>query len=302
MKKYISKVILFFVVVVLVDYAFDFRIKYLLSHAQGGKTFKTEYIRSKMKEDIIIFGSSRALHHYNPDILTDSTGLSCYNCGQNATGIILTYAYYKIVSKYHIPKYIIYDLSIDYDYKEGNNHRSLRELRPYLDDEDIRLYLKQFSYLEYIKCHSSLYRANGAYSKYVIDQQPTDYIRENGFVPMQKNMVHEPEIKEGPITAPADETKIFYFHELIKLCKANGTKLIFATSPSYKKTYNGNYQPFEELAKEYNIPFFQFYCDTTINLKREYFFDSVHMNKDGADDFSRIFASQLRKYLQIQQQ
>lgn len=40
------------------------------------------------KEDILIYGSSRALHTYDPRVFTSATGYSCFNCGRNASTII----------------------------------------------------------------------------------------------------------------------------------------------------------------------------------------------------------------------
>ena len=46
-------------------------------------------INHTLKSDAqtLILGSSRALHHYNPDIISESSGLSCHNAGLGGYGL-----------------------------------------------------------------------------------------------------------------------------------------------------------------------------------------------------------------------
>ena len=92
MKKYLIKIGLFFLLVAIVDVAVGKTFSYLLDHVKGGDNGRNNYICDSLRTDILVFGSSRAIHHYNPLILTDSLGLSCYNCGQDGNGSILNYA------------------------------------------------------------------------------------------------------------------------------------------------------------------------------------------------------------------
>src|SRR5919205_2896173 len=39
-------------------------------------------------EDILVYGSSRAMHTYDPRVFEKELGLSCFNCGRNASTII----------------------------------------------------------------------------------------------------------------------------------------------------------------------------------------------------------------------
>ena len=62
-KKYLIRILLFFVIIVLIDICFGKAFDYMVSHANGGDTKATYDLLMKDQYDIIILGSSRATHH-----------------------------------------------------------------------------------------------------------------------------------------------------------------------------------------------------------------------------------------------
>ena len=50
---------------------------------------KTAYTVEKVNADVVVIGSSKASHHYVPQMLEDSLGMTVYNCGQD--GCFLLY-------------------------------------------------------------------------------------------------------------------------------------------------------------------------------------------------------------------
>lgn len=64
MKKFIIRILTFFAVVAMIDVAFGYVCRYLNSHAKGGDTLNHYYIAKECDKDILIFGSSRCMHHY----------------------------------------------------------------------------------------------------------------------------------------------------------------------------------------------------------------------------------------------
>ena len=45
------------------------------------------------KADLLVFGSSRANHHYVPEVFEDSLKLTFYNTGKDGSGIFITLHY-----------------------------------------------------------------------------------------------------------------------------------------------------------------------------------------------------------------
>ena len=62
---------------------------YMYFHAKGSSIREMNDVCLDNQYDVLIMGSSRAHHHYVPEIISDSLGLSCYNTGKDGNGIIL---------------------------------------------------------------------------------------------------------------------------------------------------------------------------------------------------------------------
>ena len=84
-------------------------------------------------EDILIFGSSRSIHHYNPIIIQDSLNLTCYNVGVNGQNIYFHLALLKSAIERNNPKIAILDLfSIDFEETSAEwDRESLSILLPF---------------------------------------------------------------------------------------------------------------------------------------------------------------------------
>ena len=67
-------------------------------NATHGIAGKENYVVDSVRTDIVVMGSSRALHHYVPSLITQATGLSCYNCGIANEGIANHYAMLEAIA------------------------------------------------------------------------------------------------------------------------------------------------------------------------------------------------------------
>lgn len=104
------KVLLFAVLILGIDVAVGGTLSHMVSQTKGGENGRNNYICDEVNADILIFGSSWAIHHYNPVILSDSLGMTCYNCGMDGNGIILNYGRYQMICQRYLPKVIITDV------------------------------------------------------------------------------------------------------------------------------------------------------------------------------------------------
>ena len=86
---------------------------------------------------------------------------------------------------------------------------------------------------------------------------------------------------------------MYYFERIISLCQEKGIKLIFYASPYYKKTTDNEFMFIKNLSDKYGIPFFNHSCDGNFTNNRDWFYDSVHMNVDGATVYSQVVAKEL---------
>lgn len=182
---------MFFAFDSIIGWCFDF----LSANNKGGETGRNCYIFNNTKEDILAMGSSRCSHHYIPKIISDSTGLSCYNCGYDGNGIIMQYAVWKMVSKRYYPKYIIYDVTPGFDiYTEQDNRKYLDKLKPfYYSNPEIDSVFWSVDKKERLKMISHSYQYNSNWLAIIGDCiYPIYQAGENGFLPLYGSMKSRP--------------------------------------------------------------------------------------------------------------
>lgn len=301
MKKYIINIAIFAVLMIALDIAVGYVATYLIDHAKSGATYKNKYICDRTTEDILIMGSSRGVHHYDPRIIKDSLGMTCYNCAYDGCGSITAYGLLKILTEHYTPKLLIYDVQPSFDYlkTDSDNSQYLGALKYFYDRDGIDSLFIKVNADEQWKMKSWLYRLNSTsiqlLSEYMMNRNATI----QGFMPMDLRMNYEPDIDENRKDIILDMLKVECFNHIIEICKGKGIKLIFAVSPSYKKTDDYEFDFVKRIAEDEDIPFINHYSDSSINCTRSYFYDSVHMNADGADDFTTIFVHELREIIQL---
>lgn len=298
MKKFILKVILFFAIVAVIDFVFGKCCDYLYEHSTGGDTYRIHYAIAEGNADILIMGSSRANHHYNPRILSDSLGLKVYNLGVDGSGAILMDGFYRLISQRYIPKYIIYELTPSFDFQkyagDANNTRYLSQLKPYYNNDCLARLFDDIDAKERIKLHSGIYRYNTTFLNLIKFYLKGGKESGNGFAPLQGVMAdYIPPTDQA--VAEIDTLKIKYLHQFINDCKNNGTELIFVISPRYGATSSEEYQPGIEVCREEGYEVWDYYCDSRFFSKKDYFKDSYHLNNIGADTFTLIIAEKIKE-------
>lgn len=73
--------------------------------------------------------------------------------------------------------------------------------------------------------------------------------------------------------------------------------LIFCISPYYKRSDFKEYKPLFEIAGRNNIPVLDYITDSAICTDPSLFSDGTHLNKAGAEKYSRIVVSDIKGLL-----
>ena len=271
---------------------------FMVKHAKGGDNKRYNYICNEINEDIIIFGSSRAFHHYNPAIITDSLGMSCYNCGQEGNGIVLNYGRYQLISQRYHPKLLIYDVIPSYDLLSAeDNQKYLGHLRPYYDKEVILELFDRVDKTSRVKMMSKLYRYNSKFVQIVSDfihPQRVDDIK--GFRPIHQEMdtLKINKKKFDGVKPCYDTLKIQLLKDMIEESKT--TKVVFVVSPYWNEMDTTVLAPLKTICANYSIPILDFSNDKRFLHQNCFFFDSGHLNSRGADYFTRELIKELKMY------
>lgn len=301
MKKFIFKVCLFFFIVVVIDIAFGFAMGEVSKRIDIGGAGRDNYICDKVTDEILIFGSSRAEHHYNAQMLTDSLGVPCYNCGEGGCGILLAYGRLLMLLERYTPKTIIYEVTPGFDFHDGkDNHKYLYRLKQHYDRAGVDSIFWSVDPTERYKMISGMYRHNSSFLQnllvYFMGVSNDTGIR--GFRPYDVEMdtmkVRKDYIaydsKEGYVY---DSLKISYIRKFLN--KTKGINLVFVMSPMWYEQDTLVLEPIKEICRDGKFQLIDFANNPKYVHHNEYFKDGTHLNARGADEFTRDLIVELRK-------
>ena len=289
MKKFLINIAIFFAIVAVVDFSLGKAFHYIQARA-GGRTGSEYYVCEKATEDVIIMGSSRASHHYVPEIISKKLGMSCFNAGQDGNGIILQYGRWKMISERYTPRVIIYDVNPSFDICLNDNMAYVDRLKPFCDDRNVLDYVANIFPMEKLKLLSQMYRYNYKFIEMLSDCTINKNDLLNGYIPLNGLIRQEMVDAERPIktsTIREDPIKVYYLEKLAEECKERGSNLIFVASPSFR---GGNYgksafEVVENISQKYSIPFLYYY-ESDFSEDPSVFRDSQHLNNSGAEKFT----------------
>ena len=297
MKRFLIRISLLFLLVALADVIGGSALSYLARHAKGGFTQRDNYICDKLETDFLLMGSSRCVRHYNPQIITDSLGLSCYNTGQMGNGIILNYGRLRMIDERKKPSAVIYDITPEFDIFIGDdNHRYLTWLKQHYDRDGIADIFESVDPTEKYKMKSQLYRYNSRIIELMADYlHPISDTRADGFSPLigelDKSKIRQ---EEGNGFLPnVDALKMRYINNLID--ELDGTKLLFVVSPKWYGMDSTQFLPIMDVCQQRGVPFIDFSNDPKYVHQDIYFKDGNHMNARGADEFTKDLIAYIKK-------
>lgn len=295
MKKFLFKIIILFTILGVCDFLFGKGVSYVLNNIQIGGMGRDNYICKEANEDILVFGSSRAVHHYNSQMIEDSLGLSCYNCGDDGNGIILSYGRLTMVKQRHLPKVVIYDVAIWYDLFKNDNHTYLGSLKSRYDIEGIPEIFDAVDKTERCKMFSQMYRYNSNFLQYLFVYF-TGISGDNGikgFRPLRAEMdTMMIQKNQKPKKYEFDPLKIELIDRFIEL--TDGAQLVFVVSPIWYGMDTNQTMPIQEICKKRNIPFLDYSNNPKYVYNNKYFKDGSHLNARGADEFTRDLINDLK--------
>ncbi|MDY2827892.1 MAG: hypothetical protein SOU27_01305 [Sodaliphilus sp.] len=299
MKKFIILLFALFAILAGIDIATGLVFDKLTLSAKRGYTGRNEFIADKLHDPVLVFGSSRSVHHYDPQVLADSLGVPCYNCGQDGMGIITFYGRFKLLTARYTPRLIIYDVTTDFDLRRNDNVTYLTWLKPYYNRPGIDSIFWHVEPTERVKMLSNMFRYNGKALQIITDNKPGDDNDDalKGFVPLDGIMTYDKEEDATKTQVDFDPVKLYYISRLVKDCSAKGIRLVFAISPLYNsiKQPDAYLADFLTLARKQNVPVINHYYDTRFATNKNLFQDTYHMNRSGAEIYTSILAHEIKQ-------
>ncbi len=297
MKHFLAKIVVFALVFALLDFAAGSALKSAYNMVTKGDCGRNNFMMRELKgKDILIFGSSRAIHHYDPEVLSKDLGMSCYNCGEDGMGIILSYARLNAILSRYTPKMIIYDFEKSFDINDGDNHRYLGKLKPYYPDYEIDSIFNEISLSERFKMLSQLYRYNSQLVDIAIGLLSNSPKTAESYTyhPLEHIMDYEPD-SQSDVGLSIDSIKMNYLCRFVDKCKEKKIQLIFAVSPTYKAESIDFQSTISKFTNNNQVKVLNHYSDTTFTSHKELFGDVTHLNKTGANKYSKAISKEIQQ-------
>ena len=301
MKKYIIKIILFAIIIVISDVLWGYFFRYWFQNINSGHIGKANYISQQLDEDILIFGPSRAEFHYNPAIIKDSLGMTCYNCGASGHGILTAYGRLSIIKERHQPKIIIVEASRDFDIITSDNKKFIGLFKKDYERGNIAELFNDIDSTQKYKMLSQMYRYNSNFThnpkslfkpfhgKYKPDKLLGYLPQKIAFDSMKIDPSHMK--SDGEI----DSLKLKYIEKFIDL--AQGSQLFFVSSPIWYGMSPEHLAPIKVICKRRNVPFLDFSNDPKYVHNNVLFKDGKHLKDKGADEFTKDLVKTIRPML-----
>ena len=314
MKRFLKKTILFILPFLLAAHGLDYLLSGILKKsndfADGEYPVWNALYEGKINSDIVIYGSSRALVHINPVMISDSLHSTAYNLGINGHSFRSEYFRHSLIMKYNKkPKIIIQTLDITSFEKMSDLYNPDQFLPYMLNNEAMKLALfNGFSSTDYdlpmirfygkkeafIEICELLINPSGNNPERIKGYRPNDLVWNNDLLTAQQEFSRSFEIK-------SDSSMICLFEEYLKECQQRNIKIVFVFTPQYieGQKFVSNWPVimslYYDFSRKYEIPFLDYSVDS-ISFRKEYFYNSGHLNKAGSQIFTARLLKDLQKY------
>ncbi len=297
-RRFFTTLSVLLLLVVGIDFAIGVGADWLLNHAKGGDTGRHHYINRRSREDVLVFGSSRAIHHYDPRILEEGLGLSAYNCGTDGCGTLLNYMQLNNILERYTPKLVIWDMYGPYDFlKESDLTKYLGWERMYYGrgNAAVDSVFIDADPAERLKMLSNAYRYNYRFIQMLSDNVSphTDDVR--GYRPIAGELTGEWNPPAPWSTTELDPVKLEYLRRFAERCREKGVRMVVAISPYYFESEDCQL-PAEvrEILNAYDVRVFDFSRHPDFVGNNKYFYDTNHLSEEGATAYTHRILQELQ--------
>ena len=297
------------VVFLLVIFAFDLMmgnvLEFVFFKQKTGPNYQIIESITTNRADVVVLGNSRAQHHYNPKIISNTTGLSCVNSGLNGGyGIYLPTFQVEVMTNNYCPKAIIVELEPNGLTYSKLNYYLIKVFLPYLDRYPIVYeYIKLRDNYQKIKLLSKTYKYNSLiYDVIMYNLFSHKFNHLKSFIPIEKSLNKSDSVVNVGATRNLNSTPIdinmqLILMQLIHIAKSKNISLVFVNSPIYNNVALDSYshagKKAVQIINDNNISFWDYSNDTNFLNKYYLFSDRLHLNNKGAELYSNIIADRL---------
>jgi hypothetical protein len=303
MKSKIFRLLIFIFIVFISDRIIGIILNNLYNLTNDYSISKLRYTLDSTNQDVLIFGSSRAMNQFDPGVIEKNLNMSTYNCGLAGQGLQLSWVQLIETLKRYKPKLVVVDISPNI-LLDPSSEEKLKVLLPYYKrDTAIYNLVTSYKFFEKIKLISTIYPYNSNIASIIRGCFKLNSDSLDGFVPIFRQLdtsdLHK-KLDLEYISSEIPNEKFYYFEQMISLCNRENIKMIAIVSPFYKM--NKNMEAMVRQIKENcyrfdNLIFLDYSRYLEITDRIDFFYDNLHLNYQGAKFYSDVFSKKLKTLL-----
>lgn len=301
MKRFIYTVLSVFGILIGLNVCLDLFLSHRLQHCQTRKFVGwSDIIQTQLNADLLIIGNSRAWVQYDPAIIDSILGVNSYNLGIDGSPLNRQIVKYNVYRYYQTkPESIIVNIDcFSLTWRDGYERE---QFFPYLWTAHFRDEIMKIESFSWLEEYAPVYRYttyDGIYN--ILKESYTNDELYKGYKGWNKEWDGRAFNEIDSITFEVDGRTLRMFVEFLKECRAEGIKVIFCYAPIYSgvrdKISNAQemYDTYQGFADEYLIPILN-YTSGEMCSDTTFFYNAMHLNKYGAEQFSHRLALDLVK-------
>lgn len=295
MRRFVTKFLICLVVLLGVLSAFDYLLtKRLQASHQREFASWNDIMHGEASADVIIMGSSRAWAQYSPQILDSILHMETYNIGIDGSSINRQIKKYQLYRKYNQKPSIILQ-NIDFFTIEITEGYERHQYFPYLWNHDFRKAIFSDEHFSLAEKVIPFYR----YSNFGIRnlfKEPRMLTK--GYCGNELPWDGSELARKKPFRFSPDSIAVEMFEKYLKVAQEEGVRVFLVFAPVYIEATNKlenleeMYSFYSSLAEKYSAEIIDFNFDE-ISMDTTFFYNATHLNRKGAELFSRKLGDEL---------
>mgnify|MGYP002517982146 FL=1 len=264
-------------------------------------SLKTSYTVEKVTADVVVVGSSKASHHYIPEMLTRHLGMTAYNCGRDGCFFLYQNCIVNMLLDRYKPKMILWDIQPGSftDRNTAEEYQNFRYLTPYYHSSHwAKSYIDSESKKMPLRMMSEMYGYNSKLPSFIVPFVLHRSSVMKGYIPLESTGYNYPVMKcEKPnATGEVSNEYLKLLDETLKRCHKEGVDIRLFISPVYsvKNTLTQKAERKISRIAAGNHVHCSDFCSSPVFMRDSTLFkDASHLNDKGA----RVYTEQVLKEL-----
>ncbi len=303
-KKSLFKIVFCVVcLVVAMDVGMNYAMKWYIYHYEiPGDYMKIDYMFKHINTQILLLGASTCMNSINPEKLEKELGKKVFNAGINDQRLEFFDVMSEAIFKRTPPELLILVLRQNDLTISGKGRLAMMNIYYHLGNTKLDEYLDEGNLKKRLLLKSALYRFNTYWWRMLLYHfKSFDELAHGGFVGKPVPVIlpsHRDIISSGNVVFPLNPRKVHCLENILLRCRKTGTRLWIVITPELINSIDGaefgGLSQIRSFCNQNNIPFINDSQHPDFIDHPEYFFDSSHLNVNGAE----LYTQRVLKLLQ----